>query len=127
MDGKEFKKLFNGIASVHGFKSAFGGWFKESDECLLILELMKSNFGGYYKLNIKVFIQGMFGRNYIISKDLVRNSIGNADREEPKEYASIFDLEVPITDDMRSKGTQRGCHASGGKSGLVMFRQCAVP
>jgi len=48
MENKEFKKLFDIIARNHGFESAFGGWFKESNECIVVLDLQKSNFGNYY-------------------------------------------------------------------------------
>jgi len=58
MDNKEFKKVFGDIAKVNGFDRAFGGWFKESSECILVLELQKSNYGDYYYLNIKIFCPG---------------------------------------------------------------------
>ncbi len=43
MDNKNFKKKFNDIAKFHGFESLFGGWFKESPECIFVIELMKFN------------------------------------------------------------------------------------
>ena len=62
MDNTEFKKQFGEIAKASRFDRAFGGWFKESNETIIVLELQKSNFGNYYQLNIKVFIQGFFWR-----------------------------------------------------------------
>ena len=35
----------------------------------------KSNFGDYYELNIKIFIQGMFGNMCTRSKDLVKKML----------------------------------------------------
>ena len=64
MESKDFRKLFNEIAKNNGFEPAFGGWFKESDECIVALYLQKSNFGNYYELNIKTFVQGLFGNLY---------------------------------------------------------------
>lgn len=77
MDTKEFKYLFNNISKNNGFESAFGGWFKESSECIAVLELQKSNFGKKYYLNIKIFIQGAFNRTYERSKELVQNPMGH--------------------------------------------------
>lgn len=64
METKDFRNLFKDLAKKNGFESAFGGWFKESNECIFVLDLMKSNFGNNYYLNIKIFIQGSFGIYY---------------------------------------------------------------
>ena len=64
MESKEFKNVFEKVAKANNFEKAFGGWFKESTECIVVLCLQKSNFGDYYELNIKIFIQGMFGNKY---------------------------------------------------------------
>lgn len=72
MDSKDFKGAFNEIARKSGFEKACGGWFKESDECIAVLDLQKSNYGDYYELNIKLFVQGMFGNHYVKGKDLVK-------------------------------------------------------
>jgi hypothetical protein len=39
MDCKEFKNLFNEVVKANDFKKAFGGWYKESQECIVILQL----------------------------------------------------------------------------------------
>lgn len=36
MDSKEFRKRFGEVAKSYGFKSAFGGCYKESSECILV-------------------------------------------------------------------------------------------
>jgi len=72
MDTKEFKRLFDEVAKSHNFERAFGGWFKESHECIVVLDLQKSNYGGYYYLNLKIYIQGVFNKHYSKSKDLVK-------------------------------------------------------
>ena len=51
MESKEFKKVFEKVAKANNFEKAFGGWFKESTECIVVLCLQKSNFGDYYELN----------------------------------------------------------------------------
>ena len=101
MDSKVFKKIFKKIAISCGFEAAFNGWFKKSDECILAIELMKSNFGNYYQLNIKIFINGMFGKNHIISKDLIKKEIGNIDRGEPKRFENALNLELLMNESER--------------------------
>lgn len=94
MDNKIFKKKFDDIAKFHGFESLFGGWFKESPECIFVIELMKSNFGNYYQLNIKVYVNGVFGKIYTKSKDLVKKDIGDIFIGEPREFKTALDLET---------------------------------
>jgi hypothetical protein len=94
MENKIFKKKFNDIAKSHGFESIFGGWFKDSSECIVVVELMKSNFGNYYQLNIKVFVNGVFGKFYTKNKDLVKKEIGNVFIGEPREFSTALDLET---------------------------------
>ncbi|MDX2278013.1 MAG: DUF4304 domain-containing protein [Saprospiraceae bacterium] len=103
MDIKEFKIVFGEVAKAHNFKKAHGGWFKESPECLAILELQKSNFGNYYQLNIKIFIQGFFERIYLPSKDLIKSSMGHVNSSETKEYKNVFDFDEPMEDNLRKK------------------------
>jgi hypothetical protein len=101
MDSKEFKKIFGEVAKSNGFESAFGGWFKDSAESIVVLDLQKSNFGDYYEMNIKIFIQGMFGNSYSRSKNLVKRDIGNIFRRQPPEYKSVFDFDEPMDDEKR--------------------------
>ena len=68
MDSKEFKKIFGEVAKSYGFERAFGGWFKDSAESIVVLDLQKSNFGDYYEMNVKIYVQGMFGNSYSKSK-----------------------------------------------------------
>lgn len=93
MENKIFKEKFNDIAKFYGFESMFGGWFKESAECIFVVELMKSNFGNYYQLNIKIFVNGVFGKFYKKNKDLVKKEIGNIFIGEPREFKMALDLE----------------------------------
>lgn len=101
MDSKEFKKTFGEVAKSNGFESAFGGWFKDSAESIVLLDLQKSNFGDYYEMNIKIFIQGMFGNRYSRSKNLVKRDVGNIFRRQPSEYKSVFDFDEPMNDEKR--------------------------
>jgi hypothetical protein len=101
MDSKEFKKVFGEVAKSNGFESAFGGWFKEGEECIVVLDLQKSNFGDYYQLMIKVYVQGMFGNTYSKSKDLVKKEGGDVFRGEPPHYKDVFDFDEPLDDERR--------------------------
>lgn len=103
MDNKEFKKLFGKIAKFHGFEMAFGGWFKDSAESILVLDLQKSNFGDYYEMNIKIYIQGMFGNNYSKNKYLVKKDIGDIFTRQPPEYKSVFDFDEPMDNEERKE------------------------
>src|SRR5262249_41753308 len=101
MNNKEFKKIFSDMAKKNSFVSEFGGWFKESNECILILDLQKSNFGNFYYLNIKIFVHGAFGEKYTKSKDLVKWRMGAFFLREPSEYSPLFDLENKMEDELR--------------------------
>lgn len=97
MDKHEFKKKFGEIAKKSSFLFQRGGWFKESNECIFVIDLQKSNYSEKFYLNIKIYIQGYFGTKYHIGKELVSN-IGNIFRRQPIEYDTIFDLETMISD-----------------------------
>jgi hypothetical protein len=99
----EFKKIFDFIAKSKGFERAYSGWFKESSECIAVLDLQKSNYGNYYELNIKFYIQGMFGRIYKKSKDLVKKDIGDIFTRQPNEYRDVFDLDSFYDEETRKE------------------------
>lgn len=101
MENKEFKKMFGGIAKENGFSSVYGGWFKEFEDVIQVIDLQKSNYGNYYYLNFKIFIQGMFGRIHIKSKKMVKSEIGNIDARQPDQYSHLLDLEKPLSDSER--------------------------
>lgn len=106
MENKEFKNLFNEIAKKNDFESAFGGWFKESDECLAALYLQKSHYGNYYELNIKIFIQGILGEYYKKGKEL-KNAVSDILGRQPEEYRDVFDLELCIDYTLRKEKLER--------------------
>ncbi len=103
MKSKEFKKVFGDVAKSNGFERSFGGWFKEAEECIVVLDLQKSNFGDYYQLMIKVYVQGMFGNKYSKSKDLVKKEGGDVFRGEPPHYKDVFDFDQPTDDEKRKE------------------------
>ncbi|MDQ6755847.1 MAG: DUF4304 domain-containing protein [Bacteroidota bacterium] len=98
MNSKEFKNIFNEIAHKYGFEKAFGSWFKETTECIAVLELQKSNFGDFYLMNIKIFIQGAFGKKYMKNKDLAKSSIGHINANKNQFDKDIFDFDQTIDD-----------------------------
>ena len=101
MENKDFKKLFGCLAQQNGFEYAFSGWIKESPECIAIIELQKSNYGNYYDMNIKIYIQGVFGNKYLKCKDLVKNDTGDIFTRQPPEYNSAFDLDSLMDSETR--------------------------
>ena len=115
MDSKEFKNAFDIVAKSKGFEKAYGGWFKESPECILVLDLQKSSFGDYYELNIKVFVQGMFGTRYIKSKDLVKKDMGDIFTRQPNEFKDVLDFDITIEDFTRKQRLE------------VLFNEFIVP
>jgi hypothetical protein len=62
MTKSEFEKKFCEIAELSGFKKGFEGWFKESIECIVTLTISQSPYKGFYSLDIRVFVQGLTGR-----------------------------------------------------------------
>jgi hypothetical protein len=98
MDSKEFKNVFDKIAKVYGFERLHGCWYKDSAECIVVLDLQKSNFGDYYEMNIKIFIQGMLENNYIKNKNTFKKDVGDVFRRQPQEFSHIFDFDEPMND-----------------------------
>lgn len=107
MNSKEFKTVFDEVAKSNNFSKSFGGWYKESPQCIAILELQKSNFGDYYMLNIKIFIQGLFDRKYSISKDLIKSSLGHANSNETLDYKEVFDFDNALDDQIRKEKLEK--------------------
>ncbi|MDR1682139.1 MAG: DUF4304 domain-containing protein [Candidatus Symbiothrix sp.] len=103
MDSKEFKNIFDTVAKANDFEKAFGGWFKESSECIIVLDLQKSNFGDYYELNIKIFVQGIFGNKYVKSKDLVKKHTGDIFTRQPNDYKDVLDFDTSMDDEKRKE------------------------
>jgi hypothetical protein len=106
MESKDLKKLFKELAKKDGFEPAFGGWFKESNECIAALYLQKSNYGNYYELNIKIFIQGVFGEHHKKSKEL-KNAVSDILGRQPEEYRDTFDLDLSIDHTIRKEKLER--------------------
>lgn len=103
MRNNEFRKLFGKEARANGFENAHGGWLKMSDECIVVLDLQKSNFGNYFQLLIKIYVQGMFGMKYSKSKDLVKRQTGDVFRGEPPHYTDVLDFDRLMDDEKRKK------------------------
>jgi hypothetical protein len=106
MDSKEYKHLFGNVAKSNGFDRAFGGWFKMSQETIIVLDLQKSNFGDYYQLNIKIYIQGLFGKKYEKCKELVKREVGNILLGEPKEYRNVLNFDEFMEEKLRQQKTE---------------------
>ena len=90
MESKEFKKVFEKVAKANNFEKA-----------IVVLCLQKSNFGDYYELNIKIFIQGMSGNKYTRSKDLVKKNVGDVFTRQPSDYSNVLDFDISMDDGKR--------------------------
>ena len=104
MDNKEFKKQLGDIIKSYDFKSAFGSWYKESDECIVVIRLQKSNYSNCYYLNIETFIQGAFGRKHSANRYLMKE-LYYGDVSQQITGSPIFDLskDVSMSDEERIK------------------------
>ncbi len=108
MDKNVFKNLFDEIAQSNGFEKAFNMWFKEQNESLVSIDLQRSNFSALYYVNINIYIQGVWGKNFKKSKDLKFGSGGAVIfRQTPKEYDEALNLENSFTDLKRRELLQK--------------------
>jgi hypothetical protein len=101
MELKNFTKYFAEYISQIGFKSKFGGFIRKSDAVIIVLSFQKSNYSPQVYLNIKLFVQCFFGKEYLISRELINKDIGSIFRRAPKEFDEIFNLGNHIHDDVR--------------------------
>lgn len=107
MDTKSFKKLFSAVATANGFIAVHAGWFQESEECVVVLDLQNSNFGNYFELNIKIFVQGLFGMQYERDKDMVKKHIGDVFLRPPSRYKAALILDNALSSDERTAEIER--------------------
>jgi hypothetical protein len=107
MNSKEYKKTFGKIAKDNGFDSAFGSWFKQSSDCIFVIELQKSNFGDYYEMNVKTFIQGAFNKSYVKNKDLAKKDMGDVFTRQPVEFRDVLDFDDEMSEEERILKTKR--------------------
>ncbi|MBO9703466.1 MAG: hypothetical protein J7604_24880 [Sporocytophaga sp.] len=94
----EFEKIFSEIAELNGFKSAFGGWVKKSNECIVTLNLLKPAYKDFYHFSIKVFVQGLTGKEYSLSDSLFKKDFSHLTLNGPREYNSLFDFDMSMND-----------------------------
>ncbi|MCW3111005.1 MAG: hypothetical protein JWQ09_5511 [Segetibacter sp.] len=97
MDNKEFKKTVAILAKKNGFEHS-KWWFKESTECIIALELQQSSYSNLYYLNIKIYIQGLFGRKHSRDKNTLKTYYEDIPMRQPPQYAAVFDLEQSMDD-----------------------------
>jgi hypothetical protein len=95
--------MFDDVAQKNKFTKSFGGWFCQTDECIIVLDMQKSNFSNQFLLNIKIYIQGIFGNTYTPDKNLVKKDIGDVFRRQPNEFNDVFDFENALTDSKRKE------------------------
>jgi hypothetical protein len=66
------------------------------------IELQKSNFGNYYQLLMKIFVQGMFGKAYA-KQEVAKAGSGHINNGESQEYKSVFNLDTLMDDENRKE------------------------
>jgi len=98
MNLKVLKRTFAEITKSIGLETKFGGFVKETEEVIIVLSFQKSNYSSQVYLNIKLYIQGVFGKNYQLSREMVVNDVGDVFRRAPKDYDQIFDLGSDLPD-----------------------------
>ncbi len=107
MDASAFKKLFSIVSERNQFIAAFGGWFRDSSETIIVLDLQKSNYGNYFEVNVKIYVQGLFGNNYIKGKDLVKKLTGDVFLRVPGSFRNALDLNSALNPDEREKDIEK--------------------
>lgn len=115
MDTKELKRLFGQVAAAHGFAADHGGWFQGTKECVIVLDLQKSNYANRYELNVKVFVQGMFGEQYGRTKQMVKRHMGSLFTRPPGSYKPTLNLDSTLSYEERKASLE------------VLFRDFIVP
>ena len=101
MNLKVLKRTFAEITKSIGLETKFGGFVKETEEVVIVLSFQKSNYSSQVYLNIKLYIQGVFGKNYQLSRKMVVNDVGDVFRRVPKDYDEIFNLNTDLSDNAR--------------------------
>jgi hypothetical protein len=101
MEVKKFKEYLKILSKEQNFDFLFNGWFKESEECIAVLDLQKSNFRNLYYLNIKIYIQGIFGKHYIKSRNLLKDT-GDIFCRQPAMYKDVLNFEDDMTSETSS-------------------------
>ncbi len=101
MNLKVLKRTFAEITKSIGLETKFGGFVKETEEVIIVLSFQKSNYSSQVYLNIKLYIQGVFGKNYQLSREVVVNDVGDVFRRAPKDYDQIFDWGSDLPDNER--------------------------
>lgn len=100
MTEKHLVEMFDRHARASGFESRRGYWLLKSDECFVTLDLQQSRFGPYFEMNLKVFVQGLFGQRHLDSPKLAKNT-GDIFRRHPPAFADVFNLENKFSDEVR--------------------------
>lgn len=103
MEIKEFKIVFNKVACSFGFEKKQSLWVIESPDCIVVLELQRSNFGNNYELNIKSFINNLFSRDPSLNAAYLKKYMGDILLRQPKIYNYLFDLDSNISDEYRGE------------------------
>lgn len=100
MTKTEFKKAFGSTAESYGFRRIYSCWITESPERIFVLMLQKSNFGNYYDLVIKIFIQGVFGHHYTLDKThykMILVTSSYVSRKNTTQHLTWISQSIPIT------------------------------
>jgi hypothetical protein len=98
MDIKHFKKIFTQVAMKHGFDSEFTGWFRESANCILALQLQHSAHGRQFDLNLKGYLKVKLESKSARTKEMVNQMSGHYFLRPPQALKTSLDMDQPLTD-----------------------------
>lgn len=110
MDAKELKRLFGEVAIENGFDLQFGGWFCDSSECIVVLDLQHSNFGPCYQLNIQIFVRGLFAAHEGRIKKMVKGMTPDVSLGQPTAKVAAMALDRPLSVEERRADIERLFH-----------------
>jgi hypothetical protein len=58
-------------------------------------------------MNVKIYVQGMFGKSYSMNKEMVKTAVGNIFCRQPNDFCEAFDLDVQLEDSIRIQKLER--------------------
>jgi hypothetical protein len=101
----DLRKAIDPVAKQRGFSKGPGFWFMASNECVVTVDLQRSNWGSECYLNIKIHIQGLFGETYDTQSKLWKR-VGNVFARAPQRYMPILTLSDDLTPTERQSGLE---------------------
>lgn len=93
MDKKEFKMLFNEIASNNGYIYKEKNLYKETDTLIIIIDFQKSNYSNGYYINYGILIKEI-NKNLVNFRNIQYDFSGRMIDNKKIENKDLFELDV---------------------------------